>query len=100
MESNRFKLNTDKTHFMIMSTYQSKMVLSGKEALKQIKAKVNWLGNKEQTEPKILAEIRPKAEIRLRLGRNQTPIHKFRFWLGRNRNLMTNFGLNQKFGRN
>ena len=55
---------------------------------------------KEQTEPKISAEIRPKAKIRLRLGRNRTPIYKFRFRLGRNRNLMTNVGLNRKFGRN
>ena len=52
---------------------------------------------KEQTEPKILAELRLKAEIRLRLGRNRTPIYKFQFRLGRNRNLITNFGLNQIF---
>ena len=52
---------------------------------------------KEQTKPKISAEIRPKAEIRFRLGRNRTPIFKFRFRLGRNRNPITNFGLNRKF---
>ena len=55
------------------------------------------LKTKEQTEPKISAEIRPKAKIRLRLGRNRTPIYKFRFRLGRNRNLITNFGLNRIF---
>ena len=52
---------------------------------------------KEQTEPKFSAEIRPRAEIRFRLGRNRTPIYKFRFRLGRNRNLITNFGLNRIF---
>ena len=61
-----------------------------------------WVGGccwmvKEQTDPKISAEIRHKAEIRLRLGQNRTPIYKFRFRLGRNRNLITNFGLNRIF---
>ena len=49
------------------------------------------VGGKEQTKPKIL------AEIRLRLGRNRTPVFQFRFRLGRNRNPITNFGLNRKF---
>ena len=53
--------------------------------------------HKEQTEPKISAEIRLKAEIRLRLGRNRTPIYQFRFRPCRNRNLITNFGFNRKF---
>ena len=38
--------------------------------------------SKEQTEPIFLAEIRPEAEIRFRLGRNQNPIYKFRFRQG------------------
>ena len=52
---------------------------------------------KEQTEPKFLAEIRPEAEIRFRLGRNRNPIYKFRFRSCRNRNLIIYFGFNRKF---
>ena len=47
---------------------------------------------KEQTEPIFLAEIRSEAKIR-----NQAPIYKFWFRQGQNRNLITNFGFNQKF---
>ena len=55
------------------------------------------MGRKEQTEPNFSAEIRPKAEIRFRLGRNRNPIYKFRFRSCRNRNLIIDFGFNRKF---
>ena len=52
---------------------------------------------KEQMEPKFSAEIRSKAKIRFRLGRNRSPIYKFRFWSCRNRILIIDFGLDRKF---
>ena len=53
--------------------------------------------SKEQTKPKYSAEIRLKAEIRFRFGRNRNPFSQFRFRSCRNRNLIMNFGFNRIF---